>query len=423
MSVSSNSLMSSLMLQPEVTQDNLIGAQLGTADETIEGMPALQDQALNETEFWSLLNQTLHQIVADEDPQVIENKELLSVFNEFEVELQQAEMSQDLPDKWMQVLKSHFELSEMEVTEDRPETLEQIQPEQTDLVETSMQPMLSAALSVNTQSDENTSKMPGESLPPLRQVASVEVKPELSVRQAEITDEQSKLTNKTDLPVDKNWLDNNLPVESKPEVTQVADKIISKSIAAEQLPQVIKETVNSLQQSTSQVVMQPVQALSTTPIQQNLPTQLHTLQLAPQAQTAEWGNAVGERISFLINHKVNHAEIRIDPPHLGKMDIQIQVKDDSAMIVINTQTAQARDLIDSASVRLREFLHEAGYSSVDVNVSHREQSMAQHDSGQPGQEISSEVSQNDSAGEIMNEGLSMHAASISINDGRIDYFA
>lgn len=423
MSVSSNSLMSSLMLQPEVTQDNLIGAQLGTADETIEGMPALQDQALNETEFWSLLNQALHQIVADEDPQVIENKELLSVFNEFEVELQQAEMSQDLPDKWMQVLKSHFELSEMEVTEDRPETLEQIQPEQTDLVETSMQPMLSAALSVNTQSDENTSKMPGESLPPLRQVASVEVKPELSVRQAEITDEQSKLTNKTDLPVDKNWLDNNLPVESKPEVTQVADKIISKSIAAEQLPQVIKETVNSLQQSTSQVVMQPVQALSTTPIQQNLPTQLHTLQLAPQAQTAEWGNAVGERISFLINHKVNHAEIRIDPPHLGKMDIQIQVKDDSAMIVINTQTAQARDLIDSASVRLREFLHEAGYSSVDVNVSHREQSMAQHDSGQPGQEISSEVSQNDSAGEIMNEGLSMHAASISINDGRIDYFA
>ena len=117
---------------------------------------------------------------------------------------------------------------------------------------------------------------------------------------------------------------------------------------------------------------------NTSSAQTTFNTPLQTLQLTPQATPAQWGDALGEKVSLLISNKLQSAEIRIDPPHLGKLDIQIQLKDDSATINIQTHQAPTRDLIDAASFRLREFLQDSGYGSVDVNVSHRDQSMAQN---------------------------------------------
>jgi flagellar hook-length control protein FliK len=105
---------------------------------------------------------------------------------------------------------------------------------------------------------------------------------------------------------------------------------------------------------------------------QPLPPEMMTLQLSSTAHQQQLAPALGERVALMLNHKLNSAEIRIDPPHLGRLDIQIQVKDDSASVVIHAQHAQTRDLIDGSSLRLREILQEAGYQSVDVNVSHRE---------------------------------------------------
>ncbi len=103
----------------------------------------------------------------------------------------------------------------------------------------------------------------------------------------------------------------------------------------------------------------------------------HSLQLASNATPSQWGQAIGEKVSLLINQKLDRAEIRIDPPHLGKLDIQIQLKDDVASIHIQTHQAATRDLVDAASFRLRDFLQESGYSAVDVNVSHQDPSQAQ----------------------------------------------
>ena len=118
--------------------------------------------------------------------------------------------------------------------------------------------------------------------------------------------------------------------------------------------------------------------------------QAQPLHIANPASPNQWGEAIGERVALLINHRSSSAELRLDPPHLGKLDIQIQVQDDRAVIHITTQHAQTRDMIDNAGVRLREFLQESGYSSVDVNVSHREQSMAGEDGRQQADSTSME---------------------------------
>jgi flagellar hook-length control protein FliK len=115
-------------------------------------------------------------------------------------------------------------------------------------------------------------------------------------------------------------------------------------------------------------------ATSVTPSnQQNpLPPQLESMNLTRNADANEWSNGLSERINWMINQKQNTATIRLDPPALGKLDVQIKIVDEATMITIQAQTAQTRDLIDSASIRLRDFLQESGYQNVNVDVSQRQ---------------------------------------------------
>ena len=96
------------------------------------------------------------------------------------------------------------------------------------------------------------------------------------------------------------------------------------------------------------------------------------LQLSRQAEAGDWGNGLGERVQWMINQKQNSAMIRLDPPALGKLDVQVKIAEDATTITIQTQHAQTRDLIETASHRLRDFLQESGYQNVNVDVSQRQ---------------------------------------------------
>ena len=103
-----------------------------------------------------------------------------------------------------------------------------------------------------------------------------------------------------------------------------------------------------------------------------LPAGLETMNLARGADAAEWGNGLSERVSWMINQKQNSATIRLDPPMLGKLDVQVRIADDATTITIQTQHAQTRDLIETASLRLRDSLQENGFQNVNVDVSQRQ---------------------------------------------------
>ncbi|MBT8435329.1 MAG: flagellar hook-length control protein FliK, partial [Gammaproteobacteria bacterium] len=113
-------------------------------------------------------------------------------------------------------------------------------------------------------------------------------------------------------------------------------------------------------------------ALAATPQSSAFPTYLETLTLARNPDSTELGGGLSERVNWMINQKLNTANIRLDPPFLGKLDVQIKLADDATTVVFQTQHAQTRDLIESASVRLRDFLQESGYQNVNVDVSQRQ---------------------------------------------------
>ncbi len=102
-----------------------------------------------------------------------------------------------------------------------------------------------------------------------------------------------------------------------------------------------------------------------------------TLQLPQNPSPEQWGSALGDKVQWMINTKMDSAEIRIDPPHLGKMDISIKMTDDGAQVVIQTHHAATRELVDAASYRLKEMLEQAGHEHVDVDVSHKESNQSE----------------------------------------------
>ena len=151
-----------------------------------------------------------------------------------------------------------------------------------------------------------------------------------------------------------------------------------------------------------------------------LPTELETLTLNNTRDTTAWGNGVGERVHWMINQKLNTATIRLDPPSLGRLEVNIQVSDDVTKVTINTQHAQTRDIIDNASFKLREFLQENGYQNVSVDVSHQEQQQqaSQQTGGDSGESLTDNQSNQDGVGE--NEGNEMRYFS---SDSVVDLFA
>lgn len=100
-------------------------------------------------------------------------------------------------------------------------------------------------------------------------------------------------------------------------------------------------------------------------------TQMAPLNLGQNA----WEANLGSRLQMMIGQNVQTAEIRLDPPELGALDIKIKVSNDIASVNITSPHSQVREALETAVPRLREMFAENGLSLGDVNV--RQESFAQ----------------------------------------------
>ncbi|VAX14241.1 Flagellar hook-length control protein FliK [hydrothermal vent metagenome] len=107
-----------------------------------------------------------------------------------------------------------------------------------------------------------------------------------------------------------------------------------------------------------------------------MPTQSAPAMTVPQ-QHPGWNQAVGDRLQWMVGHHIQSADIRLDPPELGRLDVHIQLHKDHASIVFSAPNQQVRDALESAVPRLREMMNDIGLSLGDVNVSQESFSQGQ----------------------------------------------
>ena len=99
-------------------------------------------------------------------------------------------------------------------------------------------------------------------------------------------------------------------------------------------------------------------------------------QIGVPVQNPQWGQQLGDRVQWMLGQNLQHADIHLNPPDLGALDVHIQVHGDQASVNFSSPHAVVRHALDAAIPRLREMLHETGLTLGDVNVSG--QALAQH---------------------------------------------
>ena len=82
-----------------------------------------------------------------------------------------------------------------------------------------------------------------------------------------------------------------------------------------------------------------------------------------------WSQDFNQRVQWMVNQSVSGAQIRLNPQHMGPVEVRIQLQNDQVSISFTAQHGATREAIDAALPRLREMLSDQNVNIVDVDVS------------------------------------------------------
>ena len=101
----------------------------------------------------------------------------------------------------------------------------------------------------------------------------------------------------------------------------------------------------------------------------------------PQTEITEpfgrpaWAQGMGKQILWMANQNISSAEIRLNPAHLGPIEVRLDISDDQINVALSSRHANVREAMEMALPKLREMFDSNGLSLADTDISH--QSFAQ----------------------------------------------
>lgn len=97
----------------------------------------------------------------------------------------------------------------------------------------------------------------------------------------------------------------------------------------------------------------------------------------------QFANALGEQIRVMVSRGVGQAVIRLDPPHLGSLEIRMRTEGEHTKVQFIAQTPAAREALEQALPRLRELFSDQG-QKIEASVSERDERAGQQNAGKQG---------------------------------------
>ena len=73
-----------------------------------------------------------------------------------------------------------------------------------------------------------------------------------------------------------------------------------------------------------------------------------------------WGNELGQKITWLATQNTQSAELHLNPPQLGPLNVVLSISGDQATALFTSPHAAVRDAVEQALPRLREMLADSG---------------------------------------------------------------
>lgn len=156
----------------------------------------------------------------------------------------------------------------------------------------------------------------------------------------------------------------------------------------QQLLQAAGQGLNQTSNSTSQLFSSQL-GLSPTTASQLTAGQLASVKAQPiMMQQAAAANAnaqaLSNRLSIMHAQNMQVAEMRLDPPNLGRVRIQIRMQGKQASVNISAANPQAKELLEDALPKLKALLGEEGIDLADAQIfdSSSQENNAQQHAGQ-----------------------------------------
>ena len=128
---------------------------------------------------------------------------------------------------------------------------------------------------------------------------------------------------------------------------------------------------------TSPAVVVGAGSNSSTPL-----TNTPSLPLSPPMNSPQWQNSLGERMVWMVKRDLQQAELRLNPQHLGPVEVRIELRNEQASITFSAHHAVTRDALEAAVPRLREMLGEAGLTLANADVSQQQPGRGQQQEGE-----------------------------------------
>lgn len=82
----------------------------------------------------------------------------------------------------------------------------------------------------------------------------------------------------------------------------------------------------------------------------------------------QWSSDVGERLVYLVKQDIQHAEIRLNPAHMGPIEVRLTMQNDQAHLTMTATHSVTRDALEAALPKLREMFADAGVTLNGASV-------------------------------------------------------
>jgi len=196
----------------------------------------------------------------------------------------------------------------------------------------------------------------------------------------------------------------------------------TSSIAENDMFSTLAEGLTSRQVVSSEAVQHT--STATTPLSSTAQSASNNnLQLSvntPFKNTAQWGEAVTDRVMWMSSKGVKQADIQLDPPELGPITVKVSVVQEQAQVSFTVHNAGVRDALDQNMLRLREMFEEDGLNLVNVDVSDQESSNEEDTSSDEGASLLDNNNSDSSGDEVIAEvPIRSHEGGYSIIDSYV----
>lgn len=141
---------------------------------------------------------------------------------------------------------------------------------------------------------------------------------------------------------------------------------------------------------------------------------------------AGWSESIMQKVMWMSSSQLSKAEIALDPPELGPLQIRISTQSDQTSVSFTSASPAVRESLDQGLARLRELFDSQGLDLANVDVSDQGNQQANAGEADSSSEESGESGMGQASGQMAqddaNESAQLLTSQRSVGMGLIDQF-